>query len=59
MSSLRGGFQQPGEPSINAPRTEEAEESDNDDDPVAKNARQDALLDTDARGDLGSGLATP
>ncbi len=59
MSNLRGGFQHPGEPSVNSPRAEEADESDNDDDPVANNARQEALLDTDAQEDLGSGLATP
>ena len=59
MSSLRGGFQHPGEPSVNSPLAGEADESDNDDDPVVKDARQDALLDTDAQGDLGGGLATP
>ncbi len=48
MSSLRGGFQR-----------EEADESENDDDTVGKNARQDTLLDTGGQGDLGSGLATP
>ena len=59
MSGLRGGFQHPGEPSVNSPRAKGADESDNDDDPVAKDARQDALLDTHAQGDLGGGLAAP
>lgn len=59
MSSLRGGFQRPGEPSIISPRAEGTDENNNDDDPVAEDARQDALLDTHAHGDLGGGLLAP
>ncbi|KAF7504748.1 hypothetical protein GJ744_001749 [Endocarpon pusillum] len=59
MSSLRGGFQRPGESSITSPRAKGADESDNGDNPVAVDARQDALLETHAQGDLGGGLAAP
>lgn len=59
MSSLRGGFQRPGESPVTSPRANGADESDNGNDPVAKDARQDAWLDTHAQGDLGGGLAAP
>jgi hypothetical protein len=59
MSSVTGGFRRPGESSTYRAYAEEAHESDPDDGSIVNHEQPNNLLDTDAQGDLGIGLATP
>lgn len=58
MSSLRGGFQRPGELAVNRAHADEAYES-HDDDPVVNHGENTNMLSVDPQGDLAGGLATP
>jgi hypothetical protein len=59
MSNPRDGSQSIGESSVNFTRGEEAYEGSDDDDPVAKHAAEETMLDAHPQGDLGDGLETP